>query len=208
MQPSDSSEFLPLYQSIDLFFSEAMQPEPIARSIVVADTLGDTIDVEVKWPDLTRFTLRPQEPYKPETFYYITLPVDSIRDLAGNPLADTLFQRQFTSVNPDTFSAIAGTVSDQDTSATGAIFMQAVLAQENVERRYELWLESEGKFEFEDMLPGRYTLNLYRDQDGNRRYSYGEAFPFEPAERYYVFPDTIEIRSRWPDDGENIILPR
>lgn len=207
MQPKDSSMFVPLDSPLEFFFSEALQPETVARHLVVADTLADTISGAVSWPDFSHFVFTPDMTYTPETFYQVTLPVDSVLDLAGNSLADTLFLREFTSINPDTLSAIAGTLSDADTTATGAFYMRAMYADQDVERIYDVWLEETGRFEFSDMLPGRYTIDVYRDEDGNRRYSYGEAYPFEPAERYYVYPDTIEIRSRWPSDGEAILLP-
>ncbi len=129
-------------------------------------------------------------------------------DLVGNPLADTLFQRQFTTINPDTLSAIGGDIIDADTAASGPFYMQAKSTDEQNPRVYELWVEREGRYEFKEMMPGRYTIELFRDEDGNGRFSPGRAFPFRPAERYYVVPDTIEIRSRWPSDGEDILLPR
>jgi hypothetical protein len=58
------------------------------------------------------------------------------------------------------------------------------------------------------MLPGSYTIELYRDEDGNGRFNYGGILPFQPAERFWIYPDTIKIRARWPNEGENIILGR
>ena len=57
------------------------------------------------------------------------------------------------------------------------------------------------------LLPGHYFLDCFRDSDGNGRYSYGHTFPFVPAERFAVYPDTVVLRSRWPNEGNDIILP-
>ena len=111
------------------------------------------------------------------------------------------------SINPDTLSAIAGEVADADSNANGPIFLRAKSATDKEPRFYETWVKNAGGFEFNEMMPGRYTIELYRDEDENGRFSPGKAFPFLPAERFYVYPDTIEIRSRWPNEGENIVIP-
>jgi hypothetical protein len=208
MTPRDSSKMVPVDSPLEFAFSKAMNPQTIARNLVVADTLGDTVRGSVTWRDKAHLIFTPQTLYKSETFYLATLPVDSVFDLFGNALADTLFKRRFTSMNPDTLSAIGGRLDDADPTATGPFFLTAKSANEKDPRAYELKVEGVGKFEFEKMIPGRYIIDLFRDQDGNDGCSWGDAFPFVPAERFYVFPDTIEIRSRWPDDGEEITLPR
>jgi hypothetical protein len=207
MQPKDSSNFLALDASLEFIFSKAMAPEKIQESLVVADTLGDTIPGGVKWHSLSRFIFTPTNNYNKDRFYYATLPVDSILDLSGNAISDTLFQRQFMTVNPDTFSAISGNIKDADSSGAGPFYLKANYIEKKNPRFYELSVNGEGRFEFKDMMPGRYSIEVFRDQNSDGRFSPGTAFPFQPAERFYVFPDTIEIRSRWPDEGENILLP-
>lgn len=207
MQPRDSSNFVYLDKSLDIYFTKAMSPESFEKHLVVADTLGDTIPGAISWPEKSHLIFSPLKNYKKETFYTVTLPVDSIFDLSGNTLADTMFQRQFTTINPDTLSAISGIVSDADSAAVGPFYLKAKSSDKKNQQSYELWLKDAGRYKFKDMMPGRYTIELFRDVDGNGRFSPGRAFPFQPAERFYVFPDTIEIRSRWPDDGENIQLP-
>lgn len=208
MQPHDSSKSLSSFTPLEIFFSKAMDAKSIETNLVVADTLGDTISGNIVWPEKSHFIFHPEQEFASDRFYLVTLPADSVFDFYGNPLADTLFQRQFTSVNPDTFSAISGTISDEDTLATGPFFLrvQSIDKKKNYVR--EKWLESPGPYTFEDLLPDQYTIDIYRDEDMNGRFSYGKVFPYHPAERYWVYPDTIEIRSRWPTEGENIILPQ
>ena len=207
MVPKDSSKFVAADAPLTFHFSKAMQPETI-RTMTVADTLGDTVRGTITWGDQTQFVFTPQTPYKKETFYLVTLPVDSVFDLSGNTLADTLFRRQFTTVNPDTLAAIAGPLRDSDSTAAGAFFLKARSVRQKEPLIYDLKVEREGRFAFEKMMPGSYVIELFRDRDGDGAFSWGEAFPYRPAERFYALPDTIEIRSRWPSDGEEIILPR
>ncbi len=207
MQPHDSSTLVPLQSKFRIYFTKAMNQETVNRHFMVADTLGNTIPGTVAWPNLTKCLFTPSEAFKPETYYEIALPVDSVFDIAGNALADTLFKKYFITMDPDTLSEIGGTVIDPDTNATGPIFLKAELLDDKESREKKLWLESAGTYRFRDLLPGEYRIRGYRDRDENGRYSWGEAFLFQPAERYFVYPDTIKIRAQWPNEGNNIILP-
>ncbi|RPI01797.1 MAG: hypothetical protein EHM72_05655 [Calditrichaeota bacterium] len=208
MAPKDSSINVVTDAKLEFFFSKAMNPETVVRHLVVADTLGDTSKGQFTWSDQSHIIFTPLSPYKSKTFYYVTLRVDSVFDFFGLPLADTLFQRRFTTVNVDTFSAISGQLDDEAPAAEGTFFLKASSADPKNPRIYEQTVEKVGKYLFKQMIPGKYVIELYRDEDHNGAYTLGEAFPFFPAERFYVYPDTIEIRSRWPDEGENIVFPR
>ncbi len=205
MIPKDSTQFVPLKSNIEIVFSESMDTLSVERHLVVADTLGDTISGNIKWQTEAHLNFQPQKELKGETLYFITLPVDSIFDLSGNALKDTLFEKRFTTVNPDTLSEISGFISDVDSTARGAFHIKA---RSDKGHEYQVWVEKEGGYHFLNILPGIYTLELFRDTDSNHKYSLGEAFPFIPAERFYLYPDSISVRSRWPNEGNDIVLPK
>ncbi|MBN2413968.1 Ig-like domain-containing protein [candidate division KSB1 bacterium] len=205
MQPPDSAKNVSLETDVHIFFSETMDKISVEKFFTFADTLGDTVKGEIKWPNGAHLIFMPEEKLKSETLYFINLPVDSVFDFFGNSLEDTLFEKRFLTVNPDTLSGISGSIRDEDSTAAGAFYLQAVPVQGPPK---EIRVEEEGEFIFKDLFPGIYTIRVFRDSDNNYQYSYGEAFPFIPAERIYVYPDSIKIRSRWPDEGENIVFPK
>ena len=53
-------------------------------------------------------------------------------------------------------------------------------------------------FNFERVLPGKYILWAFFDEDSNGVYSYGTVDPLEYAESFIFYPDTLELRARWP----------
>jgi uncharacterized protein (DUF2141 family) len=130
-----------------------------------------------------------------------------VRDIFGNSIADSVFQKHVVTVNPDTFTAIMGSIQDRDTTAQGPFVLRAV----SVKNRDRVWLyeitEDDNDYAFRDIMPGQYIIDVYRDEDENGRFSRGEPFPFQPAERFTVYPDTIEVRARWPNEGNNIQFP-
>ena len=205
MIPADSSFLVPLSSAIELLFSEAMQRAALERSFTLGDTLGHTVSGRFGWKNSAHVIFAPDKELAAKTFYRVTMPVDSVFDLIGNKLADTLFVKRFTTIDPDTLSEISGQIIDQDSTASGAFLLTAKPTSGN---SHELWIAGPGAYRFERILPGIYTIQIFRDADGNKQYSLGEAFPFKPAERYYVYPDSIHVRSRWPNEGNDIIFPK
>ena len=72
---------------------------------------------------------------------------------------------------------------------------------------YTQILPQPGAYRFNAILPGQYLLECFRDRDGNGRFSPGKPYPYEPSERFIVYSDTVKIRSKWPNEGNDIILP-
>lgn len=204
MIPADSSNLVPLDSEINIHFSEAMDTASLCRHFSLSDTLGRRVKGQLVWPNKSMLKFRPGEALAEETNYLVTVPVDSVFDLTGNPLEDTLFVKKFKTVDKDTLSEIAGIIVDEDTTASGPFFIQA---KSMTGATLEMFVEGE-KYSFRDILPGRYTLYLYRDEDENGEYSRGRVFPFQPSERFHFYPDTIEVRSRWPNEGNDVLFPR
>jgi hypothetical protein len=130
-----------------------------------------------------------------------------LHDFAGLPLRKDTVRVTFWTMNCDTLSSIAGTVRDEDSSATGPIVLRATQVRPKGQSQ-ETVLSAPGAYEFTHLLPGVYLLEGYRDQDANGRYSFGSAVPFVPAERFVALADSIQVRSRWPNVGNDIVLPR
>jgi hypothetical protein len=204
MLPADSSTLVPLDTEIEFIFSEAMDSSSIKNQLVVADTMNNVVNGNISWKNGPHVVFHSAKELAEDTIYIITLPVDSVFDVAGNPLEDTLFVKRFTTVSLDTLSEISGTITDRDTSATGPFFIKA---QATTGREYEKWIDG-NEYIFEKILPGDYMLNLFRDEDENGIYSIGEPFPFKTAERFLFYKDTISVRSKWPNEANDILFPQ
>lgn len=205
MLPSDSSQNVLTDAKLDMYFSETLNKASLEKFFSLQDTVGNVIKGAFTWHTGAHFTFIPHEPLAGETLYLAKFPVDSVMDYFGNHYADTLFVKRFTTVNPDTLSEFSGFVADEDSAATGAFYLQAV---SDKGASYEKWIDNEGQYLFDNILPGVYKIKLYRDGDGNKAYSYGEAWPFQPADRVFMYPDSINVRSRWANEGNDIVFPR
>ena len=204
IDPAPNAKMVALNKKFRLVFNEFMDTLMFQAGFQIADTTGRIVDGSLKWMNPAEVVFNPETGWEGETIYKVSLSDSGITDIAGNSISDTLFQ--FQTLNPDTLSEILGNVVDPDSSASGRIFIQAKQLK-NPELFYGLVLEQPGPYCIKNILPGQYKLDAYRDEDHNGHYSYGEILPFLPAERFVVYPDTIVVRTRWPNEGNNLELP-
>ncbi len=198
----DSSTAICPDTTIQFMFSEPVKQELLADNVVFRRANAEKINGTIIWNNPAAFTFTPYSALQYFTGYQITAMVDSIQDLAGNSLKDSLFSVYFKTQSEDTLSAISGQLIDQDSTASGNIYLTAKSAG----HFYHTMIEKPGQYSFDDILSGIYTIQAFRDADSNGVYSYGQTIPFQPAERFVFYPDSIKLRSGWPNEGNDIIL--
>jgi hypothetical protein len=154
------------------------------------------------WLNETDVALMPQQPLMSNSKYEVRVLMDSLRDLRGNTYVDSTSALQFETLDLRTTGVIEGTVVDeQQHIGEGAVYIFASSVGVEPERRKTIRLESPGAFRMEHLIEGKYVIEGFRDADNSGRYSYGRPFPFIPAERFAMYPDTVKIRARWGIEG-------
>ncbi len=203
--PKDSARAVPLSTFFEIRFSHAMNQMSLERHFEMRDSTGNSVAGVFEWatPALVKF--QPAEKLQTLSDYFVSIQLDSVRDFHGNVFRDRLWTAMFTTLNADTLAAISGTVSDEDATAVGPIFLKAI-STEREGPTYELTLFEPGPYTFSDILPGTYTLEAFRDRNQNGRYDFGRAVSFQPAERFVIHPEKIQVRSRWPNEGNDIVF--
>ena len=75
-----------------------------------------------------------------------------------------------------------------------------VLNLKNVDSKisYSYKPDSLGLFDFTKITPGNYLLWAFYDTDSNAVYTVGKPYPIKYSERIEYFPDTLNLRARWP----------
>jgi len=199
--PRSRSRDIPLTPVLTVDFSEPVQQ--ISDSLSVTDTLGTVADFQCHWVNPMRLVLKASARLKGQTVYRLNLGQGRIADESGLVLADTVLQ--WTTLNADTLTELAGAVIDSDTLAEGPFYITARQTGRNG-RAITQKILGPGPYRFKDLLPGLYLLSCYRDEDGNGRYSMGHMQPYLAAERFMVSPDTVKLRARWPNEGNDLFL--
>ena len=76
------------------------------------------------------------------------------------------------------------------------------LELKNIEKKdlkYSTSILSNGQFNFERIIPGKYLLFAYYDTDSSNTYSFGSVNPFKESEPFSFYPDTLNLRARWTE---------
>jgi hypothetical protein len=194
--------FNPL-DSLRLDFSEAMDTSGFRRGFVFSDSSKKAVPGVLKWPDPAEVLFIAGEPLANYRDYSMRL--SGIFDAAGNVLPDSTVV--FRTSTTDTLSEIGGTVRQAGGSAETGAFVFTASQVGSKEAAVTRTVPSPGVYRIPNCLPGKYVLECFRDLDGNGRYSFGAAFPFKPSEPFAVYGDTVKVRSRWPNEGNDIVLP-
>lgn len=232
LTPADSSREVAVTTAIEMIFSEMMANAPALMNysqkrlgnntwpLAVQDSARKPVAGKGQWLNPFQFRFQPDTLLKSRAPYFVKILADSTFDPSGNALFDTLKQITFWTMNADTLTAISGTLIDAQPDATGTVPLTlkqvsagagtpfgAAAASSRSVPEYTLTLPAPGPYRFDHILPGLYQLSGFRDTNKNGRYDYGTAFPFIPAERFIVWPDTMKTRARWPNEGNDFILP-
>jgi len=202
--PEDKARNIPLETTVTLQFSEAMDQPLGGLAFALLDSGKIPVPGRITWLHSAAMLFTPAAPLRPERPYQVRMALDSLRDRQGNRVADTLITVHFQTLKPDTLSEISGSLRDAASGRSGPFFISARAGKAPA---IELLQPLEGAYRFERIMPGEYLIDFFRDEDGNGRYSFGRPWPWLPAERYAAYPDTLKVRARWPNEGNDLILP-
>ncbi len=205
LEPPDSSKLVALDQKFEFLFSEALIESTFYQHIKIVDSLGNALKGEMLTIAPNHFKFMPREILASEMRYRILVQADSVKDFFQNAMRDSAISYMFTTLNADTLGEITGILTDELPDDLGNIFMKAVPAEQKG-KTYEIIVKNPGPYRFKGVFPGNYLISGFRDRDQNETYSYGQLNPWIPAERFFQYADTISVRARWPNEGNDIII--
>jgi uncharacterized protein (DUF2141 family) len=203
--PADSSTAVLTSTDVEFYFDDAVQKLSFENGFLLSDSSGVQINGSFEWPTPAFVKFTPDDVLQSKMIYRCQVVSDSLVDAGGNVKPDTIIAILFTTINVDTFSTILGTFMDEDSSGSGPVFLTASPNKPDAQP-YVISIPQPGSYEFSGLLPGVYALEAFRDRNGDGQYTYGNAVPFEPAERFVFYADSVNVRSRWPNEGNDITL--
>lgn len=199
---SDSSRAIALAQPIEIRFTEPIQQSGIANAIALLDSGKNKIATNVRWKFVSSVLLSFLQPLRSKSWYTLKVVMDSVKDFSGNSYKDSVRVIRFQTIDVRTMGSIEGSVVDSASGKNGGeIFLTARRLSTTPSLENTIRLKKPGKFFFDQMPEGQYTLKAFEDRDSSQSYSFGKTFPFRPAERFAVYADTIKVRARWGVEG-------
>jgi len=176
--------------SFTINFNDGININEILDSCRLTNSKNEVIKIEKAKIDDSSILINILEKLKPKSKLKFIISTNQIYDAAGNKI-DSLFKAEINTVDDLIFTGVSGKVKTKNA-------VKRKIKIENKQNNYLQTLNDKDEFNFKNVIPGKYLLWLYEDADSNDVYTNGKVFPFKKSEKFYVFPDTLNLRARWP----------
>jgi len=135
--------------------------------------------------------------------YRLDITEPDLRDLAGNPLGDTLKSYSLATLADDSLGSVTGSITidlpDRRLSPVMLTFRQVPSGQTfpltSTDRQIRLPLPA-----------GKYLLSGFIDANKNGRRELGSIDPFTLSETFARYPDTVAVRARFETTGLTLVF--
>ncbi len=179
---------------ISVKFDDGFDHGILQKSITISDVKGIFLPFDILTHDDSWFDIKINSNLKPRTDYTMKLNLGNISDAAGNKV-DSVYSYKFTTVNDLDFSGVSGIVLNADNSKRNFVVLQSA---DKEKKTYKKRTDARNIFNIEKVLPGKYLLWSFKDKNSNNDYDNGKVYPFEFSEEFKFYPDTLNLRPRWP----------
>ncbi len=173
--------------------SDGVDSLKASAAISVHDSKGNKYISKIKFINDAECIVDIQTKLKPSSEYILMIDLKGLEDAVGNKI-DSLYKFKFTTVGELDFSGASGSVKSNDGT-------DLVVLLKNVEQNkisYQQKVDSKNNFDFKKIVPGKYLLWSFKDNGKNGKYDHGTIKPFNFAEEFKFYPDTLNLRARWP----------
>lgn len=174
-----------------IYFDDAFIKDSIQKALNYYDINKNRIDFKINFLNDATIEINPIEKLKPDTKYQIELELRKLPDVTGN-LVDTTIILNLTTMSDFDFSGLSGKIISNKNN-----IILVLESEINSELKYYHKANGDKAFGFNRILPGKFKLWAFEDRNKNNIYDYGSLRPFEFSEKFYMYPETIEIKPRW-----------
>lgn len=179
---------------ISVKFDDGFDNTVIDTSITIEDNKENIIDFRIKNIDDASFDIFINSKLKQKSDYTIKINLKNFVDAAGN-FIDSVYQKKITTANELDFSGVSGIVDNSIEPSNIVMKLKNVQTDKN---DYELKLDTNYEFNFTKIIPGKYLLWGFYDENKNGVYDFGKVKPYKKSEKFVFHPDTLNLRARWP----------
>lgn len=188
---------------IKISFNDGIDSTDMVQRLSVEDSKKGKLNFNLHRNDDASFILKMSSKLKPAADYHVLFNAKGIKDFSQKSI-DTVYSVKFTTCNELDFTGVSGDVITNDSLDTYVVI-------EKVESRklnYNQKLSTKHKFDFKRILPGKYLLWSYKDRNKNSKYDHGTIYPYNLSEQFKYYPDTLNLRARWPVGDVKVIFDK
>lgn len=190
-EPVQNSKVDFMNAEIFVFFDDAFVKKKINNAIQFTDSIGNRVPFNISFPDDATLLIKPLTNLKADYGYLIKLDLNYFEDANGNK-TDSVYQMKFSTISGLEFTGVSGKVSSADSN-----LVLVLESNSKPEKKFFTKPDNNLNFSFERIEAGDYTLWAFVDENNDGKYDYGWFNPFRFSERFYLYPEVLNLRPRW-----------
>ena len=198
---NDTRSVLPS-QSLFFFFNKNKPTrEQFINSFLIKDDAGNPLQVVYNWENDSLVEIFPPGKFGYAKDYTASFKINYGKDSVYN------YELKFKTVSANSFGEIKGSVRYLQNKIEGleSLPVYAELISYDIKPAVKYAFKvSDTTFVFKNIFEADYSLFSYIDRNRNEKYDYGNPYPFEFSEPFYVYPQKISAKGGWAI--ENVIL--
>lgn len=175
-------------------FDDGINSDSLKVAVNVLDMSKNKYPAEIRKNDDASFNVVVKTKLKQRSEYQLNIDLGRLSDIAGNRV-DSIYQHKFTTASELDFSGVAGKVLIESDTSDVIVVLESSDKNKNI---YKQKIDKQKKFNIDKVIPGKYLLWGFIDKDKNGAYSFGKVYPFQYAEEFKFYKDTLNLRARWP----------
>jgi uncharacterized protein (DUF2141 family) len=168
------------------------------------ENLENKQEVEIKFldslPNLLKF--RAKNNLNNFTWYKLKADFKSITSMSSGLAIDTSITISFQTEDTRENSSVSGKVFIKKDFCQGDVYL--IMTNIGDKSVYKTTLNKKSEWNYQNLKPGSYTIEMFCDLNSDGKYNYGNILPFIFSEPFYKFSNIINVKARW--SMENVVL--
>jgi uncharacterized protein (DUF2141 family) len=129
--------------------------------------------------------------------YELKVKIKNCESFGGAKLADTSYALRFSTDDYRFRGYAGGRIARKDSLNTDSSKYIIILKSAKDSKVYAKAADDSLHWAFSDMPEGEYSVEVFKDLNKNGKYDSGSAFPYLPAEPFFIVETRINIMQRW-----------
>jgi hypothetical protein len=189
---NESKSVLP-DQSIFIYFNKFRPSrEDFVRGLNVSNGKGTNVKIIFNWLNDSLVEVFAVNKFEFNESYTLSFKINTAKDSTYN------FILKYTIISQNSFGELKGFVRNKNVEDSLLIPVHFDLVSKEIRPEIKYSFDIfDTVFNFKNIAEADYTLFAYIDMNRNGKFDFGNPFPFEYSEPFYLYPHDVTIRGGW-----------
>ncbi|MCX7735336.1 MAG: Ig-like domain-containing protein [Candidatus Kapabacteria bacterium] len=160
--------------------------------INLSDSSAENINIKFKTDNI--IIVKTERKLLSDVWYELSVRTDSIYSFENIKMPDSTFSFRFKTADIRGYSGLNGSLKS-NFICNGDFYV--IIKNQLTKTIYKTKANNKLQWSFDDLPPGDYEFEVFCDEDGDGKYSYGNAVEFRFSEKFFILKDKVTLKSRW-----------